>query len=676
MGFLTPWFLGGLAVLGLPVYVHLLRQYRQQPIKFSSLMFFERRTQSSIKHRRLKYLLLFALRCAFVALLALAFARPYIRSSAIAHANAGRTIVFAIDNSFSMRQGDRFARAKEAALAEVNKMRDGDKGQVVTFGGPAKLLTDMTGDKQILRSAISTLEPGDDASSYAEISRVLRSTSESMKTDIEAQVFTDDQKSSLPASFTDLRLDSGTKLMLHSVADAPIPNWTVENVDAPRRVFDTKKVRTVATLAGFYTTEATRSVTLVANGKVLETKSVKIPAGGRATVEFLSLDAPYGLTRCEVRVDSADKFPNDDHWFFSVERADPKPALFIHSEGDNASPLYVKTALESATDAAFTLDSQTPVQAANASLQKYAFAILSDVGTMPQRLDENLTKYVQGGGSLLIALGHNTAPGRHIPVADLPANAVHTIAPDRETVQTVAQIDSSYPAFSHTPNWDGVQIFQYVTLQAPTDSPDTRIAARMANGLPLLIDKKVGEGHVLVFASAFDNIANNLPLQPVWLPFLEQTTHEMGGIGSARGNYKVGSYVELRSVKEKNVPVEITGPDNKRLLGLAESARATTFQFPSEGFFDIRRANGREELAAVNADRRESDFTVASADTLNLWKNTGIASPSGNGSASSGANTRDNNAELWWWVLALLAMLAIAESVLGNRYMTGNKETA
>ena len=50
-----------------------------------------------------------------------------------------------------------------------------------------------------------------------------------------------------------------------------------------------------------------------------------------------------------------------------------------------------------------------------------------------------------------------------------------------------------------------------------------------------MVDRKVGEGHVLIFASAFNNIANNLPLQPVWLPFLEQTTHEMGGVGSARG---------------------------------------------------------------------------------------------------------------------------------------------
>src|SRR5882724_5080742 len=142
-------------------------------------MFFEKRTQSSIKHRRLKYLLLFALRCAFVALLVLAFARPYVHSSSIARANSPRTLVFAIDNSFSMRQSDRFARAKQAALDEIGKMQRGERAQVLTFGGPARLLTDMTADQQLLRGAVQGIEPGDDSSSYAELSRVLRSTRES-----------------------------------------------------------------------------------------------------------------------------------------------------------------------------------------------------------------------------------------------------------------------------------------------------------------------------------------------------------------------------------------------------------------------------------------------------------------------------------------------------------------
>src|SRR5271166_5993618 len=99
-------------------------------------MFFERRTQSSIKHRRLKYLLLFAMRCAFIALLVLAFARPYVHSSTIKNAGSARNLVFAIDNSFSMRQGDRFTRAKDAARTEIARMHEGDRGQIITFGGP------------------------------------------------------------------------------------------------------------------------------------------------------------------------------------------------------------------------------------------------------------------------------------------------------------------------------------------------------------------------------------------------------------------------------------------------------------------------------------------------------------------------------------------------------------
>ena len=109
MGFLAPWFLAGVVAAGLPVYLHLLQRHTATPHSFSSLMFFEKRTQSSIKHRRLKYLLLFAMRCLFVALLVLAFARPYVHSTTIARANGGRTMMFAIDNSFSMRQGGRFA---------------------------------------------------------------------------------------------------------------------------------------------------------------------------------------------------------------------------------------------------------------------------------------------------------------------------------------------------------------------------------------------------------------------------------------------------------------------------------------------------------------------------------------------------------------------------------------
>src|ERR1700761_7973898 len=81
MGFLAPWFRGGLLALGLPVFVHLLRKQTTVPRPVSSLMFFEQGTQSSTRHRRLRYYLLFALRTLLVLLLARAFAQPFCGTS-------------------------------------------------------------------------------------------------------------------------------------------------------------------------------------------------------------------------------------------------------------------------------------------------------------------------------------------------------------------------------------------------------------------------------------------------------------------------------------------------------------------------------------------------------------------------------------------------------------------
>ncbi len=84
--------------VGLPVWLHLLRKHRTTPLPFSSLRFFERRIQSSIKHRRLQYLLLLALRCALLVLLALAFANPFVTRQSAA-AGGRKLVVLAMERS-------------------------------------------------------------------------------------------------------------------------------------------------------------------------------------------------------------------------------------------------------------------------------------------------------------------------------------------------------------------------------------------------------------------------------------------------------------------------------------------------------------------------------------------------------------------------------------------------
>src|SRR5215472_19297441 len=140
MGFVSPWFLAGAAAVALPVYLHLLRRHRADLSPFSSLMFFERRTQSSIKHRRLRYLLLLSLRLALLLLVALAFANPFINRPA-ASLTSDRLLLLAIDNSFSMRAGSRLADARREALSVLASRRPTDKAQVMALGSQIQVLT-------------------------------------------------------------------------------------------------------------------------------------------------------------------------------------------------------------------------------------------------------------------------------------------------------------------------------------------------------------------------------------------------------------------------------------------------------------------------------------------------------------------------------------------------------
>src|SRR5215469_8841451 len=102
MGLFSPWFLAALAGLGLPLYLHLLKRLSTTPKPWSSLMFFESRTKSSTRHRRLRYLLLLSLRLALLLLLALAFANPFINRDAATVAS-NRLVLLVVDNSLSMR---------------------------------------------------------------------------------------------------------------------------------------------------------------------------------------------------------------------------------------------------------------------------------------------------------------------------------------------------------------------------------------------------------------------------------------------------------------------------------------------------------------------------------------------------------------------------------------------
>jgi hypothetical protein len=669
MGLFAPWFLAALAGLGLPLYLHLLKRQTSEPKQVSSLMLYESRPQSSIRHRRLRYFLLLSLRLLLLLLLILAFANPFINRDSASFAS-NRLVLLVVDNSFSMRAGTRLADAKDAAM-NVLAGKGAAHAQVAAFGSQLRLMTKQIEDQGELRAAVQAIQPGDGHGTFGELARAVRGIADALHTPIEFHLFSDMQRGDLAATFSDMALPDNVKLVTHPVVSRAQPNWTVESVDAPGQVWgkDAKPVHVGAVIAGYGTPAAQRTASLIVNGKTTATKTVSVPANGRATVDFPALEVPYGFSRCEVKIDAADGFPADDLRRFAMERSDPQKALLIHNYGDNRSPLYIGAALSAAAQSAFILESINVNEAADRKLPNYAFVIVSDVNSVPQLLDNALTEYVRSGGSVLIAAGTSAGARAQIPIfgAHIIETRDYSRVPDR--YMGIGSSDSSYPSVAKADGWSGVKFFYALNV----DPGDSRVIVRLGDQTPLLLDKRIGEGRVVLLTSGLDNLTNDFPLHPAFVPFIEQTARYLAGSERQGGARPVDAFLELRNAKERAQGVEVTDPEGKRPLTLGEAASAQSFQLTEAGYYQLRLADGRQNEVGVNPDPKESNLDVIPDDVLALWR--GQSSQGSQEASAAGPVTPGKTAQsLWWYVMLLVLAFAVAESVLASRYLGTQRE--
>jgi hypothetical protein len=679
MGFLAPWFLGGLVTLGVPVFVHLLRRHVTTPRPVSSLMFFERGTQSSTRHRQLKHLLLFALRFALLLMVVLAFANPFVRRNA-ADAN-GRLLLIVLDHSFSMKAGNRFRDAKQQAIELLAAKPHAQKAQIMALGGQLEVLTQPIADEAQLRAALESVQAGDGHGNFRDLGRGIQPLGDAVHGPIDLHLFSDMQRTAMPANFADMVLPANVTLALHSVAKGAAPaNWTVESVNAPAEVSDPKdpkRSRVQVVVAGFNTPAATKTVSLVANGKTMATRKVNVPANGRATVEFAPLDIGYGFNRCEVRIESGDAFPADDTSVFAVRRSDPERVLFVHAVSDQRSAVYFSAALNAAAQASFVLQSVAAEETTDIDPSKYAFVVLSDAVVLPSIFEHTLQQYVARGGSVLIALGTSAAHRAQIPVWGGDVKGTHDYA-RAGNAETIGQVDFTHPALEQTQpgrdngGWSETKVF----YAAIVDAGQARVAARLSDGTPLLLDKQVGEGRVLLLTSGLENLTNDLPLHPVFVAFVDRTARYLSGSEQLSGSRLVDSFVQLRAATGPvgaATNVEVIDPDGRRPLSLSEARTAQTLRLERAGFYQIRFANGRDAVIGVNPDRRESDLEPMAEDVQQLWSGS-----SGGGAtarvASAQVEVKYRSVSLWWWVMLLALALVVAESALASGYMGTQRE--
>jgi len=242
---------------------------------------------------------------------------------------------------------------------------------------------------------------------------------------------------------------------------------------------------------------------------------------------------------------------------------------------------------------------------------------------------------------------------------------------------TIGEVDFTHPALldgqpgRDNGGWAEVKVF----YAAVVDPRGARIAARLSDGTPLLLDKQSGQGHVLLLTTGLENLTNDMPLHPVFVAFADRVARYLSGSERLSGSTLVDSYVQLRSPTDsasEHGGVEVIDPDGRRPLSLSEAKTAQTLRLEKAGFYQIRLSNGRDMLIGVNPDRRESDLQPIPDDVQRLWV----------GSATSGASHAEavtqeegyRSVSVWWYIMLLAFITAIAEIFFASRYMSTQRE--
>ena len=512
LSFLSPLFLIGALAAAVPILLHLFHRKTEVVIDFPAVSLLKRAPVQQHRRRRLRELVLLALRVAALLLLALSFARPYFAGAAAP--DSVPLTVIAVDTSMSMSAPGQMERARAAAARAVAAAPASHALALVAFGDAATVVVEPTTDRSAITSAIARLDANATGTRFR---TALARSSEIIGTREGHVVIVSDLQQSGWESNDDGGLPDGVGIEVISV---PPPPGNLAVTSAERR-----DRRIVASIQNFGNIEVKTPVRLVAGGKELAQTEVTMAPRGAADAELLGTVPAVG--DAEIRVDDATGYQADNARKVLL---DPMPAVpiavVVADPTGSTGGLYIERALTVAGNGhEFSVDVRDGREVAKwneAEQSRIAAIFVLGTRTLDRQGRDAIRNYLNRGGQVLLAMGPDVDPGTLTDVVGT------RLSFDEAAVQTpgatLIATDSRHPIFRPFLNPSGplgdVQVEQYRRLK---DQDDRAVLARFSGGDAALTEQTVGQGRLIVFTSDLDNEWSRFPLNPAFVPFAVET---------------------------------------------------------------------------------------------------------------------------------------------------------
>ncbi len=690
MNFLTPLFLlGALAIAG-PIIYHLVRRTTRERTSFSSLMFLMPTPPRLSKRSRIEDLLLLILRCLAIGLLALGFARPFLRQAQIDDPTAAqpKRMVLLVDQSASMQRGGVWASARERAGAVLQRAGPADQVAVYLFGRQATPLVSFedwnrTAPGDRVAFAVARLAGVTPGWSGTHLGNALVTASEALA-ETEGKnlpgprqifVVTDLQAGSRMESLQAYEWPRGVELFIEPAKAANSTNAGLQLVadaaDSSRAVDAPVRVRV---------TNATDS-----KREQFKLGWTRAGTGGSTTMIGAALDAyvppgqsrvfavplPAGATGLEQLSLQGDDETFDNTVYFIPPLQQRTTVMWLGGDvaEDIKQPLFF---LRRALSDTPRIGIQVVAVAPGATLLPNDVAAASAIfvsENVPTATAAALREQALAGKTVVFVPRSAAAAPTLAALLGVPTVAMADAKPANYAM--FSDIDFKHPLFSpfadpRFSDFTKIHIWKYRKLD-PAALPDARVIAKLDSGEPAVMEIPVGRGRVFVLATGWQPEDSQLAVSSKFVPLLWSLLELGGGIATVPTQYGVGDSVVLRSA---DAATQVRTPGGA-VVSLA--ANAGEFREAVQpGVYEATGAAGsRPQRFAVNLDPNESRTTPLSMDELEqlgvpVARTAAAATETVESKTVVQGIETENRQKLWrWFIVATLAVLLIESALAG-----------